>query len=127
MTENFDSLMEPYIKAVLGKKTIDVVALDIRKLTSYSDALIIASGSSNRQVTAIAEYIKKELKDQGIQPLGIEGLKEGTWVLLDYVNVIIHIFYEDIRSFYDLEGLWADARKIPTVDLIDSPEKNTSD
>ncbi len=122
MTDNFDSSIEPYIKAVSGKKAFDIVALDVRKLTSYSDALIIASGNSNRQVTAIAEFIKKELKDQGIKPLGIEGLREGTWVLLDYVDVIIHIFYEEVRSFYDIEGLWADSRKID-VDGLKSDSK----
>ena len=124
MTDNFDNLVEPYIKAVQGKKAFDIVALDVRKLTSYSDAIIIASGNSNRQVTAIAEFIKKELKDKGIRPYGIEGLKEGTWVLLDYVEVIIHVFYEEMRQFYDLEGFWADARRIE-IDKSDSDSRES--
>jgi len=67
------------------------------------------------QVTAIAEFVQRELKSKGIYPLGIEGLREGHWVLMDYADVIIHIFYEPIRTFYDLEGLWADAKRIEPI------------
>lgn len=112
MTDQFDESLKPYFKAVLGKKAEDVVALDVRNLTSYTDVFIICSARSSRQASAIAEYIKVELKKSQIAPLSIEGMTEGQWVLMDYGNVIIHVFYEDTRGFYDLEGLWADARKI---------------
>ncbi|MFO7971779.1 MAG: ribosome silencing factor [Desulfobacterales bacterium] len=107
-----------YIQAALGKKAIDLVVLDVRKLSSIADVFIICSGRSNRQVSAIAEHIQAELKHQGITPLSVEGKKQGHWVLLDYGHVIIHVFYEPVRDFYDLEGLWIDAKRIETGNLV---------
>ena len=107
-----------YINAALGKKAIDLVVLDVRKLSSIADVFIICSGRSNRQVSAIAEHIQVDLKKHGIKPLSVEGKKEGHWVLLDYGHVIIHVFYEPVRSFYDLEGLWIDAERIETKNLL---------
>ncbi|MFO7557472.1 MAG: ribosome silencing factor [Desulfobacterales bacterium] len=124
MTSDFDLSLEPYIRAVLGKKSIDLVALDVRNLTSIADAFIICSARSNRQVTAIGEHIKQKLKEQGFNALSVEGMKEGRWALLDYGNIIIHVFYEPVRSFYDLDGLWTDARKIET-DLYSKKILNT--
>jgi len=103
-----------YIKAALGKKAMDLVVLDVRKLSSIADVFIICSGRSNRQVSAIAEHVQVDLKKHGIVPLSVEGKKEGHWVLLDYGHVVIHVFYEPVRSFYDLEGLWIDADRIET-------------
>jgi len=124
MTSDFDLSLEPYIKAALGKKAIGLVALDVRNLTSIADAFIICSGRSNRQVTALGEHIKQKLKELGIKPLSVEGMKEGLWTLLDYGHIIIHIFYEPVRSFYDLEGLWIDARKVQT-DFFSESIRNT--
>jgi len=112
-----DQTLDLYIKAALGKKAIDLVVLDVRKLSSIADVFIICSGRSNRQVSAIAEHIQVDLKKHGIKPLSVEGKKEGHWVLLDYGHVIIHVFYEPIRSFYDLEGLWIDAERIKTKSM----------
>ena len=117
MTDDMHAELDLYIKAVLGKKPVDVVAMDMRELTSIADAFIICSGSSNRQVTAIAEHVERRLRKQKVKPLGVEGAKEGQWVLLDYGHVIIHVFYESVRQFYDLEGLWTDARRIETPGL----------
>ena len=116
--------LDLYVKAALGKKAIGLVILDVRELTSIADVFIICSGNSNRQVSAIAEHILVDLKKQGVKPLSVEGIKEGHWVLLDYGHVIIHIFYEPVRDFYDLEGLWVDAEKIKTQSLINSLEVN---
>ena len=118
MTLDLDPSIDLYIKAALGKKAYKIVALDVRELTSIADIFIICSGRSNRQVSAIAEYISTELKSHKIRPLSVEGMREGHWVLLDYGHVIIHVFYEPIRDFYDLEGLWSDAKRIMTEDLI---------
>jgi ribosome-associated protein len=117
MTKKMDPPLDLYIKAVLGKKAINVVALDVAELTSYADVFIICSGSSNRQVSAIAEFIQADLKKHKIKPLSVEGTKDGHWVLLDYGHVIIHVFYEPVRHFYDLEGLWIDAQRIMTPSL----------
>jgi len=119
-----DPSIDLYVKAALGKKAIGFVVLDVRELTSYADVLIVCSGRSNRQVTAIAENIQVALKKQKIRPLSVEGLKEGHWVLIDYGHVIFHIFYEPVREFYDLEGLWSDADRIKTKSLIKYLEKH---
>jgi len=111
---SFDPDLGLYINAVMGRKVIDLVVLDVRNLTSVSDIFIICSGRSNRQVSAIAEYIEVNLKKHAIKPLSVEGKKEGHWILLDYGHIIIHVFYEPVRAFYDLEGLWIDAKRIET-------------
>ena len=120
MTDIPDSAqpLDLYIKAALGKKAMDLVVLDVRKLSSIADVFIICSGRSNRQVLAIAEHIQVDLKKHGIKPLSVEGKKEGHWVLLDYGHVIIHVFYEPVRSFYDLEGLWIDAERIEPKNVL---------
>jgi ribosome-associated protein len=117
MTKNVDPSLDLYIKAVLGKKALNVVALDVSELTSFADVFIICSGRSNRQVSAIAEFIQSDLKKQKIRPLSVEGTKDGHWVLMDYGHVVIHVFYEPVREFYDLEGLWVDAARIVTPSL----------
>jgi len=111
-----DPSLKFYINAAQGRKATDLVALDVSELTSFADVFIICTGKSNRQVSAIAEYIKTDLKEQGISPLSIEGMSDGHWVLLDYGHILIHVFYEPVRGFYDLEGLWADAKRIPIED-----------
>lgn len=113
MTDVVDASLEVFFKAVLGRKAVNVVALDVRELTSIADVFIICSGRSNRQVSAIADHIVRELRKQKIKPLSVEGSSEGQWVLIDYGYVIIHVFFESVRQFYDLEGLWSDARRIP--------------
>ncbi len=115
--EELDPQLDLYVQAAIGKKAEAVVVLDVHELTSIADVFIICSGRSNRQVSAIADHIQRYLKDKGIRPLSIEGRKEGLWVLMDYGNVIIHVFYEETRSFYDLEGLWVDAKRLVTPSL----------
>lgn len=117
MNNDLNHQLDIFIQAVLGKKAEAVVVLDVRGLTSIADTFIICSGRSNRQVSAIADHVQRFLKQQGIRPLSVEGRKEGLWVLMDYGDVIIHVFYEETRSFYDLEGLWVDAKRIITKSL----------
>jgi ribosome-associated protein len=117
MTKDMDPPLDRYIEAILGKKALNVVALDVAEMTSYADVFIFCSGRSNRQVTAISDYIQTDLKKHKIKPLSVEGTKDGHWVLLDYGHVIIHVFYEPVREFYDLEGLWVDAKRIMTPSL----------
>jgi ribosome-associated protein len=117
MSQSIEPSLDAYIEAALGKKARNLVVLDVHDLTSIADVFIICSGNSNRQVNAIAEHIQRDLKKKRVRPLSVEGLKEGHWVLLDYGNVILHIFYEPVREFYDLEGLWADANRIVTPAL----------
>ncbi len=100
-------------EAALSKKAEKVVILDVRGLTSYADFFVVASGSSDRQVSAIADAIEEELKKRGQRPLGVEGYTQGRWVLIDYPDIVCHVFYDEDRAFYDIEGLWADAPRIP--------------
>ena len=132
MSDEFVDALEVYVSAVTGKKAENLVVLDVREMTSVADAFIICSGRSNRQVQAIAEHIQAELKKQHKKPLSVEGLNEGHWALLDYGDVIIHIFYEPVRLFYDLEGLWMDARRIKTRSMQSmvhskTPTENSDD
>jgi ribosome-associated protein len=82
-------------------------------LTQIADFFIICSGESTTQVKAIEEKIEEEFKEAGIKPLGIEGLKNNLWILMDYGDIIIHIFEEQTRAYYELEKLWIDAKRIP--------------
>jgi ribosome-associated protein len=92
----------------LDKKALDVVLLEVGEVTSFADYFLICSGRTAIQVKAIVNAIEQHLKEQGIRPLHIEGLSESRWVLLDYDELIIHVFLDETRHFYDLERLWSD-------------------
>jgi len=111
------------INAALEKKAKDIIILDVKGLSSFTDYMIICSGSSDRQVQAITSSIEKDLKKSGTLPLGIEGEKFGQWVLMDYGDVIVHIFYEPTREFYDIERLWSD---VPRMEVGNGDQKVTS-
>lgn len=87
---------------------------EVGPLTSISDYFLIAGGNSNRQVQAIAKHVSRRMKEEGFRAYGIEGEQEGHWVLMDYSDVVIHLFYQPVRDFYDLEGLWSEALRIGT-------------
>ncbi|MDO3378592.1 ribosome silencing factor [Geoalkalibacter halelectricus] len=101
----------------LEKKATDVRLLDVRKLSSLTDFLLLVTGRSDRQVQAIAEGVRLGLKNQHhTLPLAIEGMNEGRWVLLDYGDVMVHVFQPAVREFYDLDGLWREAAELPIPD-----------
>ena len=87
-------------------KAQDMIVLDVRDKVSYADFLVIASGTSDRHVQSIAERVAKDLKDEGTRNMGIEGLKEGNWVLTDYGDVVFHVFHQFTREVYRLEEIW---------------------
>ncbi|MBT3181383.1 MAG: ribosome silencing factor [Deltaproteobacteria bacterium] len=94
-------------------KAIDVVVLDLKKLTSFTDFFIICSGASDRQVKALADSIHYDIKSEtGRVPLGVEGMRDGHWALIDYGDVVAHVFYEEVREHYQLEKLWNDAAEV---------------
>lgn len=95
-----------------GKKADGIIILDIKKLSSIADYIIICTGTSDRHVQAIADSIVHGLKKKKIVPLSTEGVQEGRWALIDYGDIIVHIFYEHVRGFYNLEGLWAEAPRL---------------
>lgn len=109
-------------EAALDKKALDIVILDVKDICSYADFFMITSGTSDRHVQSVAEGIMAALRAKGRKPLGVEGMSKGHWVLLDFEDVIVHIFYRPIREFYGLEKLWGDA-KIEKVS--DIPKRKT--
>ena len=101
------------------KKGFDLKLLDVQELSSLTDFLLIVSGRSDRQVQAIAENIRTEFKSEhSLFPLAAEGMDQGRWILLDYGELMIHVFQPDVREFYDLEGLWSEASEI-AIDQAD--------
>ncbi len=119
----------PYLAPLFERKAKSITALDVRKMTSYTDMIVILEAGSGRQVTSLAGYIIKTLKKEKIMVYGMEGIKSGEWALLDYGHIIIHVFESKAKEFYDLEGLWSDA---PRIDLsqfgpILDPEEDEDD
>lgn len=104
------------IAAALDKKAADVVIMDLRKASSFTDFFVLCTGQNMRQVKAIAEAIETTLKKDGLKPSLVEGYNKAEWVLLDYFDFIFHVFTPSTREFYGLERLWGSAEKIPVTD-----------
>lgn len=100
------------VEAALDVKAEDIVALDVKELSSFADVFVVCTGRSDRQVRAIADSVEKAAKQAGVPPLGIEGYAEGRWVLIDLDDVIVHVFTPDNRERYDIERLWSDAPQL---------------
>lgn len=116
---NSYDLMKTATKAADGRKAIDIKVLHVEKLTTLCDYFIICSGTSTPHMNAIYEEIDMKLSEAGIKPAAREGLGNPGWVLLDYGDVIVHIFNENSREFYSIERLWSDAEEINVENLID--------
>jgi ribosome-associated protein len=95
----------------LDKKACDLVVLEVREYTSIADYFILCSGRSDRQVQSIAQGIVENAAEEGLRPFAVEGTQRGHWALIDFSDVIVHVFYEPVREFYDLDGLWGQAPK----------------
>ena len=117
---NSTELADKISEQIFNKKGFDVVTIDLRKLVSFTDYFVVCSADSDVQVKAIADQVDKSLSDQGIKCWHREGLKALSWVLMDYVDVVVHIFKKDAREFYNLEKLWGDA---PSTKMKDPAEK----
>ena len=104
------------VRAAVEKKAEDPIILDVSKLCSFTDYFVIISGRSTRHVQGLAEALEAELRSKRLATSKSEGLQEGIWVLLDFNDVVVHIFYSESRKFYDIEGLWHDAPRISLDD-----------
>ena len=103
----------------LDKKALNIEIIDVRGKVDYTDFVVVMSGRSDRQVSAIAKGIQQDLKHKyGVMCMGVEGLTQGNWVLIDFSDVVVHVFHQDTRGYYDLEALWLDAARVE----FDSPE-----
>ena len=94
------------------KKAKEIIVLDVRKITTISDYFIVCSTSNDRQARAIAEGMRMRMKELGKREMGVEGMEDARWVLQDFGDIVLHIFHESQREFYDIEGLWADAKQV---------------
>ncbi len=112
--EEMDSKGKALLIAGLAadKKASDVVLLEMEGLTSFTEYFVICSGTSTTQVKTIADYIVESLKARGIRPMGVEGASNAKWILIDFADVVVHIFDEETRAFYELEKLWLDAPRL---------------
>ena len=100
-------------RAAADRKAADMVAIDIRRIASFAEFFLICSGTSTRQVKSIADEVQDRLRsERGSRPLHVEGLEKSEWVLLDYGDVIVHVFVQESRDFYQLERLWRDADRV---------------
>jgi ribosome-associated protein len=103
--------MELAVRTIAAHKGIEPVVLEVTKVCSFADYFIVCSGNSRRHVLALAQHVEENLNRAGVKPFGIEGLQEGQWVLMDYNTMVIHIFLQELREFYNLEDLWSEAPK----------------
>ncbi|HHV50257.1 MAG TPA: ribosome silencing factor [Candidatus Avimonas sp.] len=115
-------LVKLVVTSLNKHKAEDIQIIGIRDLTVIADYFVIANGTSTTQVKALADYLEKELSEQGITPLRIEGYSSANWILLDYGSVIAHVFYKETREFYNLERLWKDGQYLQLTDFIDPEE-----
>jgi len=110
------------VRAIEGKKGEDVVILEMDKNSgAFTDYFVVCSGTNPRQIQAIADDVQKQMAEAGQRPNSVEGYTQAEWVLLDYVDFVLHIFSERARKFYDLERLWKSARKLSPSDLTKKP------
>ncbi len=107
------TLRNAVVEALEEKKAKDILALDVRNITSLFDYVVIASGDSNRQTRALARNVQDRLKELGAHVYGVEGEQTGEWVLVDFGDIVVHVMQPTVRQYYNLEELWASAKKAP--------------
>lgn len=110
------------VNAADDKKAQDMVALDISEIASFASQFLICTGDSSRQMQAIADEIEKRLRANGIRPSHIEGYQNSEWILMDYFDLVIHIFSKSARAYYDLERLWRDGKRLDPAKLAEITE-----
>lgn len=115
--KSIDESISVIVKACDDKKGFDVKILDLRELTSITDYFVIVSGNSTTQVMAIADEVEEKMYEKGYKLIGKEGYREARWILLDYGNIVVHIFHKDERDFYNLERVWADSQELIIEDV----------
>jgi ribosome-associated protein len=105
-------------RAALDKGARSIQIIDLRGRVDYADLLVLCSGTSTRHVASIAEAIETSLRKAKIRAAAIEGLSASQWVLLDFIDVVVHVFLDDVRAYYDIEGLWMDAPRVPVPEDV---------
>jgi len=108
--------------AAIDKKAERVQVLDVAGKVDYADFLVVMTGRSDRHAQALAQGIEEDLKKKGIRPVAVEGLPQASWVLMDFGDVVVHVFQDEARQLYDIEGLWLDAQRLPAPAPAAVPE-----
>mgnify|MGYP003309060413 CR=1 FL=1 len=116
---NSKEIMKLAVKSMDSKKAIDIKVLDISKITTMADYFVICQGGSSTQIKAIADEVEEKLSEAGVKPFGREGMNTAYWILMDYSDVIVHIFSSESRSFYSIENLWSDAENVDISEIIE--------
>lgn len=111
------------LSAADDKKARDILALDISRIASFASYFLFCTGDSSRQMQAIADEIQKKMKESGILASHVEGYQNSEWILLDYFDLVVHVFSKEAREFYDLERLWRDGKKLDTEKLLKEMNK----
>ena len=106
-------------KALSSKKGLDIKVIEIRDVSVLADYMVIATGTSTTHVKALADEVEYQLDNAGISVSHIEGYRSNTWILLDYIDVIVHVFSDEAREFYDLDRLWQDGKEIDISEIVD--------
>jgi ribosome-associated protein len=114
------------VKTIVAHKGIDPVLLEVTEFCSFADFFVLCSGGSQRHVLALAQHVEEALAQAGVKPLGVEGREEGQWVLMDYNTVVVHIFLQPRREFYNLEDLWSEGPKTQIDIKSSTPASSTS-
>ncbi len=113
------------LKAVDDKKALDVAVLDISRISSFANYFLVCSGDSSRQIQAIADEVEEKLRADGFRPSHIEGYSNAEWILMDYTDMVIHIFSKKARAYYDLERLWRDGKHMDVEKLLRARAKTS--
>jgi ribosome-associated protein len=106
------------VKAVDDKKASDIVVLDISGVATFANYFLLCTGDSSRQIHAIADEVEQKLEASGLRPSHIEGYQHAEWVLMDYIDLVVHIFSKNARAYYDLERLWRDGKRLDAEKLL---------
>ena len=122
MTNNLSDWIQKLAQVIFEKKGENIIAIDVRGISSITDYILIADGNVDRHVIALAREVEKEMKNLGENPSQVEGMQEGDWIVLDYMQVVIHLFVPEMRQRYQLERLWPDG-KVIDLSLKESHQK----
>lgn len=112
-------ILKEGVKALDSKKAYDIKILKVRDLTILANYFVIVSGTSTTQVKALADEVEFKLSQKGAEPKQVEGRQSSNWIVLDYIDVVFHVFYTETREFYDLERLWQDGEEIDPAEFLE--------
>lgn len=110
--------LEKIVRILDSKKAVDIQVIGITNLTVIADYFVIASGTSTTQVKSLADEVEYQLGLEGVEPRGVEGVRAASWIVLDYNDIVVHVFYRDTRAEYQLERLWADGEQVDISHLL---------